>query len=108
MHTVTEIAALKHPADRLWQKIGSFGAVGDWHPLLAKVESEGDFAGSHRHVETKDGHRQVEKLEVFDPERHAYRYVLEETVLPVGHYEAEFRIDEMDEALSRVTWEGAV
>ena len=104
MVEVTETARIGLNADAAWQRLGSFGSVGEWHPMLSKVESEGDRPGARRHVETTEGARQVERLEAFDPVSHDYRYVMEETALPVSDYRAEFCVDGDGEGESTVIW----
>jgi mxaD protein len=101
--TESEMAELKETAhidmapDDLWQKIGSFDAVGKWHPMLAKV-------GALRHVEGKDGSKQVERLEAFDPTARSYRYAIEETAMPVDNYTAQFHVDAEEKGGSTVMW----
>lgn len=105
MPQVIETATLGINAHQAWQAIGDFGAVGKWHPRLATVESEGNKPGSLRQVTGKDGSRQVEQLEMFDADRHKYRYSLQSSELPVGDYHAEFRLTEDGPDRSTVTWQ---
>jgi len=104
MPTVTESVRIPMHADILWHKIGAFGSVGDWHPMLSRVASEGDHVGARRFVETREGERQEERLALYDPEGHSYDYILESSPLPVRDYEAEFQIIDEDMAVSRVLW----
>src|ERR1700758_247190 len=76
MLTVRESARIKRSADALWQSIGKFGALGDWHPLLLKVENDGEEIGSLRRAQTKAGDRQVERLEAIDHFSRCYRYTI--------------------------------
>jgi hypothetical protein len=104
MVEVKETAKIGLSADAAWRRIGSFGSVGEWHPMLAKVDSEGDTPGSRCHVKTTEGGRQVERLEAFDPANHVYRYVIDETALPVCDYHAELRIDGDGDNASTIIW----
>ena len=104
MPTITESVRIPMHADILWHKIGSFGAVAEWHPMLRRVQSEGDHVGARRFVETEGGERQEERLALYDPEGHSYDYILESSPLPVRDYEAEFQIIDEDMAMSRVLW----
>src|SRR5215470_1147873 len=83
MPTVTESVRIPMHADILWLKIGGFGSVGEWHPLLREVRSEGDHVGARRFVETQAGERREERLALYDSEGHSYDYILESSALPV-------------------------
>ena len=104
MVSIIETVRVAEPPDALWANIGRFGAVGQWHPMLSRVDSEGEHAGSLRMAEGSDGSRQVERLLEAAPERHAYRYRLESTPMPVRDYTAEFRVDSNEDGTSTVVW----
>jgi hypothetical protein len=89
MPRITETVQLGENADLVWQQIGRFGSVGRWHPMLSKVEADGEGAGALRTAEGKDGSRQVERLLSVAPEQHAYRYTMVTTPMPVRDYVAE-------------------
>lgn len=96
MTRIVETARIaEHPGD-LWKDIGPFGAVGQWHPMLSKVESDA--------AEGKDGSRQIERLLEAAPEQHLYRYQMEKTAMPVRDYTAEFRVDDNHDGSSTVVW----
>ena len=48
MSEVIATAQIPLGADALWHKISAFGAIGDWHPMLDRADSEGDKAGATR------------------------------------------------------------
>lgn len=104
MPTVAESVRIPMHADMLWLRIGAFGSLGAWHPLLRRVESEGDHVGARRFLETRQGGRQEERLALYDSARHSYNYILESSPLPVRDYEGEFEIIDEDMAMSRVLW----
>src|SRR5262249_47240260 len=91
-------------AEALWQEIGSFGGIGKWHPLLDRVESTGERAGSRRTAHAKDGSEQVELLQQTKPHQHVYRYTIERSALPIKGYVGEFKIDDNGDGTSTVTW----
>ena len=93
-------------ADSLWRKIGAFGAIGTWHPLLEKVESEGEHEGSRRTAKATDGSRQVERLQEAKPNERRYRYSIESTGMPIKNYVSELRVDDDGAGMSKVTWSG--
>ncbi|SEK05539.1 alpha/beta fold hydrolase [Paraburkholderia diazotrophica] len=104
MARVIETRLIAQAPDALWREIGRFGAVGLWHPMLSRVESEGEHEGGLRMAEGKDGSRQIERLVKTDSERHFYRYRMEFTPMPVRDYVAEFRIDANADGTSTVVW----
>ena len=104
MINVTETKRIHVNADTLWRKVGAFGGVGDWHPLLAKVESDGEQVGSHRTAETRQGDRQIERLDEMDPQARCYRYSMESTPMAVQDYHAEFCVADEGSDVSTVVW----
>lgn len=88
----------------LWREIGGFGAVGAWHPLLARVDCEGESPGARRSAEGQDGSRQIERLLEASAEGHFYRYRMESTGMPVRNYEGELRVENADASASTVVW----
>ncbi|HEX3486425.1 MAG TPA: SRPBCC family protein, partial [Micropepsaceae bacterium] len=79
MVKIIETVRIDETADGLWHEIGRFGGVGEWHPWVSKVESEGEREGSVRTPEDRDGNQQTERLLETSPEKHFYRYRMEST-----------------------------
>ena len=104
MPRIIETATIAVDPQTLWDEIGAFGSVGDWHPLLDSVEVFGQGAGAMRIAHAKKGAAQAERLQSLDPERHLYRYTMEETSMPVCDYTGEFRIDSAGDTASLVVW----
>ncbi len=48
----TELAA---SPEMLWKMIGRFRAIGDWHPMIETVESEGEGQGEIRKLQLAGG-----------------------------------------------------
>jgi hypothetical protein len=88
----------------LWEAIGSFQGVGDWHPLLATVTGRGERPGSIRRARGLDGSEQVERLQELDPVHYRYSYVLESSPMPVRHYRAELHVEPKQDGTSTVCW----
>jgi len=104
MPRITETVHISKGADALWRDIGHFGAVGDWHPMVARVHTQGGPEGTIRLAESRDGSKQVERLlEAAPGERH-YRYKMETTPLPVSDYVGEFRVDDNGDGTSTIAW----
>ena len=74
MPKVTMSTPVAMNADALWQAIGSFAAIGQWHPMMEKVESQGEQQGSLRTLQMIGGAKLVERLEEVSPTERLYRY----------------------------------
>jgi uncharacterized protein YndB with AHSA1/START domain len=101
---VTATATISAPPARLWDQIGSFQGVGAWHPMLATVQGEGEHPGALRKATGADGSEQTERLIEVNPSEHYYRYVMEDTAMPVTDYSAEFRVRPSGAGASVVEW----
>lgn len=97
------IARVATDASTLWQEIGSFQGVGDWHPMLDRVEGEGEQAGAIRTAYSAGG-QQVERLREVDPDQLWHRYSMESTPLPVSGYTAGLRVVDRGDNTSTVSW----
>ena len=104
MPRITETATIGLDADTLWNEVGSFGSVGDWHPLLDSVDVFGEGTGAMRIAHPRQGAAQAERLQTLDPARHLYRYSMEKTSMPVCEYMGEFRIDPAGDTASTIIW----
>src|SRR5215469_370761 len=62
MPRITETATIGLDPETLWNEIGAFGSVGDWHPLLDSVEVRGQGTGAMRIAHAKEGAEQAERL----------------------------------------------
>jgi len=90
--------------ETLWRNIGSFQGVGEWHPMLASVSGFGETPGSVQSVVSKDGQKQVERLQEINPAEQYYRYDIISTSMPVSHYKGEFCIQDCGDHTSRIVW----
>ena len=90
--------------DLLWQAIKGFSAVGDWNPLIRKVESEGDEVGSTRKIELEGAGNFIERLDEFDDGARAYTYSIVDSPLPVRNCTVEIRVKECGDDGATVEW----
>jgi Polyketide cyclase / dehydrase and lipid transport len=104
MQEVAERIRIAEDPDQLWHQIGKFASVGEWHPMLIRVESDGEHEGASRTAIAKDGSRQTERLIERAPRQRLYRYRMESTPMPVRNYIGEFRIDDNPDRTSTVVW----
>lgn len=106
MPQIQAIARVAVDADTLWKAIGSFQRVGDWHPMLQKVEGQGEERGAIRKATGRDGSEQVERLQEIHPAQRYYRYEMVSTPMPVSGYVGELRVRDNGDRTSTVSWTG--
>ena len=104
MPKVTMSTPVAMNADALWQAMGSFAAIGNWHPMMEKVESEGEKKGSMRTLQLIGGAKLVERLEEVSPNERLYRYSIIESPLPISNYFSEIRVKDNGDGTSTVEW----
>jgi hypothetical protein len=92
------------PADKLWQTIGGFNSLPDWHPGVAKSEVSGEAKGSTRTLTLPNGATLVERLEESNPTNKVYRYSILSGPLPVADYVAEVRVKDNGDKTSTLEW----
>ena len=104
MPKVTMSTPVAMNADALWDAIGRFAAIGDWHPMIEKVDAEGEQKGSVRTLQLIGGAKLVERLEEISPTERLYRYSLTESPLPISNYFSEIRVKDNGDGSSTVEW----
>jgi hypothetical protein len=104
MPKVTMSTPVAMNADKLWQAMGSFAAIGKWHPMMEKVESQGENKGSIRTLQLIGGAKLVERLEEISPTERLYRYSILESPLPISDYFSEIRVKDNGDGTSTVEW----
>jgi hypothetical protein len=84
----------------LWDKLGGWCAISQWHPAIAKCEESKDGDATFRTLTLKDGGVIKEKL--LDAASMSYRYAIIESPLPVKNYEAQFSVTPDDDDLDEI------
>ncbi len=79
-------------ADKVWELIGGFNALPDWHPAIEK--SELDEEGKVRKLSLAGGGTVIEKLEKMDDGERVYSYSITDSPLPVSNYTATITVKE--------------
>jgi hypothetical protein len=90
--------------DAVWQLVGFFGNIGYWHPMVDRVDCDGEHVGARRTIYVKDGSIQVERLKSARPEERWYCYVIELSSMPVHNYFGELRVEDNGDNTSTVVW----
>ncbi|MEE9139796.1 MAG: SRPBCC family protein [Alphaproteobacteria bacterium] len=90
---------------QVWDLIGNFNALPDWHPAVerSEIEEEEGGRGVIRRLHLLGGGTVVERLERLDDSEHLYSYEILESPLPVADYHATLRVRE-EEGGCTVEW----
>jgi hypothetical protein len=104
MPKVTLSAEIPASAMSVWNLIGGFNALPDWHPAIARSELSED--GSKRTLQLVAGGSIIEQLKSSD-EEHTYSYSMLETPLPVRSYTGAIAVKPNADGTScTVEWSG--
>jgi len=94
-------------AAALWDMVGRFNTLSQWHPLVRHSDTRGSGKGALRRLRMMDGATLVERLEhVSDTER-VYLYSVLAGPLPVDHCVAELRVIDQGNGTSVIEWSSA-
>ena len=105
MAKVTMATQLPAPAERVWDLIGGFNTLADWHPAVEKSEIEKEGTSTLRRLHVAGGGTVFERLEAVDDAERVLRYSIVESPLPVGDYVATLRVrDRGDGRSCTVEW----
>jgi uncharacterized protein YndB with AHSA1/START domain len=102
MTKVNMNTSLNVSPEKLWEMIGGFNALPDWHPAVEKSELEEE--GSVRRLSLAGGGTIIEKLEKIDDNEHLYSYTIIDSPLPVANYASTIRIKDDGSGNSTVEW----
>ena len=83
------------PAQQVWDLIGSFNALPDWHPAVESSELE--KGGQIRKLRLVGGGTIVEKLETISDNERVYTYSIVDSPLPVSEYTASISVRRDDD-----------
>jgi len=91
--------------DAVWQKIGDFCGISQWHPAVAKCELSADK--KDRTLTLKGGGTIVEHLVRWSDKMHAYTYKITSGPLPVENYESTLHVSKAKSGSgSVISWRG--
>jgi len=92
MAKVSATTKLAVPAAMVWEVIGNFHALPDWHPAVESSEKEETDGEVRRRLNLAGGGTILEKLEHIDDKERLYTYSIISGPLPVANYEATLRV----------------
>ena len=93
------------PANQVWDMIGGFHSLQDWHPAVERSDIEGEGKGSMRTLHLVGGGQIVERLEQLDDEGKQYSYSIVSSPLPVANYQGTISLKEAEDGSCKVEWE---
>ena len=92
MPNVSMSVDLGVPAKQVWDLIGGFNALPNWHPVVAKSEISEEGNTTLRTLHLAGGGTIVERLEKLDDAGQHYTYSIVSGPLPVANYTATLRL----------------
>ncbi|MCG8356568.1 MAG: SRPBCC family protein [Kiloniellales bacterium] len=106
MAKVNVTQELPVPAQAVWQVIGGFNALPDWHPAVEKSETSKSAGETTRTLTLAGGGGTiVERLEQTDEKERTYSYSILSGPVPVANYTATIRVREAASGLGcSVEW----
>lgn len=103
--SVTRSLSFDGEASALWEAVGDFCAIADWHPAVTSCE-EADHGGTMRRTLTLDGGGTlVEDLLDRDDAAMSYSYAIVDGPLPVADYESTISVSP-DGGEAAIEWSG--
>lgn len=90
---------------RVWETIGPFAGLADWHPAISEAAMESE--GRRRRLKLVDGSEILEELVGHDDAGTSYTYrIVDAGPLPVRNYEATIFVTPGESGGCDVTWQG--
>jgi len=93
------------PANQVWQLIGNFNAMPQWHPAVKTSEQQGEGVGATRTMTLPDGSKIVEKLEAHDDGSRSLTYTILDSPLPVADYHSTITVRDKN-GQAEIEWSG--
>lgn len=98
---------LEKAATMLWDKIGAFPGIGEWHPAVVSCEISEVAGHARRTLSLPDGAKIIEQEESRDDAKREYVYTIVESPLPVSGYRSRFAVRVSDDDMIVVDWTGS-
>ncbi len=104
MTTVSMSRKIDISAKQLWDMIGGFHAISDWHPAIEKCDIEEDGNVTLRRLSLVGGGEIVERLEQSDDDERSYSYSIISSPMPINNYRSTIRVLEGEDGKATVEW----
>jgi Polyketide cyclase / dehydrase and lipid transport. len=102
MAKVSMSTELDVSSNAVWNLVGGFNTLPDWHPAVEKSELEKE--GSMRRLSLVGGGTVIEKLEKMDDKNRLYSYSIIDSPLPVVNYMATLKVTDLGKGKTKVEW----
>ena len=102
MTNVSMQSEINMSPDQLWEFIGKFDALPEWHPAVSASKRED--GGRIRRLSLFGGGEIAERLEQIDDDDRLYRYSIISSPLPLANYTATLRVKDDGGGKSIVEW----
>ncbi len=102
---VSKSADVAAPPAKVWEAIGGFCGIGDWHPAVATCTLSEVEGKPRRLLALNGGGEIVEEQVARDDAKMDYTYTIVESPLPVANYQSTIAVTADGEG-SRITWTG--
>ena len=100
---VSKDVEVKGTPAQVWEKIGGWCSISNWHPGVATCETSKEGDAAVRKLTTTDGAKITEKQTASDDS--SYGYTMTDTPLPVTNYNATMGVEPSDDGKkTKVTW----
>lgn len=102
MAKITVSATLRIAADSLWNLVGDFNGMADWHPAFARSDLE--EGGKRRRLTLTDGGSVYEQLESRDDAQRTYSYSTIEGPPEVEKFLSRVAVLDAGDGRSTIVW----
>lgn len=91
--------------EKVWQTIGNFCGIADWHPAIASCSPGQQNGKPTRHLTLKNGATIDEEQTARSDSKMRYSYTILQSPLPVSDYHSTISVTKKGNG-SQVTWKG--
>lgn len=102
MTQVSLSSSLPISPEKVWELIGGFNALPNWHPAVETSELED--GGTIRRLSLMGGGSIVERLEQMDDDGRGYEYSIVESPLPITNYKARLELEDDGSGGTKIVW----
>jgi len=104
MPKVSMTTELPAAAKQVWDTVGGFNQLPDWHPAVEKSEEHEENGVTVRTLTLVGGGTIVERLDKHDPASRTYEYSILSGPLPVANYTSTVKVTEGKDGACSVEW----
>lgn len=102
MSKVSMKTSVDAPVAKVWQTVGGFNALPNWHPAVEQSDLES--GGKRRRLKLAGGGEIVEEQLERDEGRRSYSYSILSGPLPVANYRSTITVREEKDGSATVEW----